>query len=61
VVSETFYLPGGDDISSTVLCNDEILRIYRNPESFREAVSILNIIQGEPRLNGFGCSDNNPK
>jgi SAM-dependent methyltransferase len=53
VVSETFYLPGGDDISSTVLCNDEILRIYRNPESFREAVSILNIIQGEPRLNGL--------
>ena len=50
-MSEPFYLPGGDDISSTVLFNDKILRIYRNPESFDEAVSILNIIQDEPRLN----------
>jgi SAM-dependent methyltransferase len=52
-VRDSIRLPGGDDISDTVIENDEILRIYKSEESFHEAISVLKIIHADPRFNNL--------
>lgn len=49
-MSDYIRLPGGDDVSDTVLSNGEILRIYKNDQFFREAVSVLGLVQSENLL-----------
>jgi SAM-dependent methyltransferase len=50
-VKDYFRLPGGDDISETVLVNGEVLRTYKSAELFDEAVTVLHTVQAVPELS----------